>query len=250
MHEELCYLTGREALARFRDRSLSPVELLQAFIERIEKVNPSINALTETYFDKALVKARQSEARYMKGRPRKLDGLPVAVKDEFRLKGTRRTHSSLVFRDQVDRETDVIIDRLLKAGAICHVKTTTPEFCILGSTHSRLWGVTRNPWNLDITPGGSSGGSGAALAAGMATLATGTDIGGSVRIPASQCGIVGYKPPYGRNPEVPVYNLDFYSHSGPMTRSAADAALMQNVMSGPYNRDICLLYTSPSPRDA
>jgi len=243
MHEELCYLTGREALSRFRERSLSPVELLQAFIERIEQVNPPINALTETYFDKAMIKARQSESRYMKGRPRKLDGLPLAVKDEFRVRGTRRTTSSLIYRDRVDQETDVIIDRLLKAGAICHVKTTTPEFCILGSTHSRLWGVTRNPWNLSITPGGSSGGSGAALAAGMATLATGTDIGGSIRIPASQCGIVGYKPPYGRNPEIPVYNLDFYSHSGPMTRSSADAALMQNVISGPYNRDIASLRT-------
>ena len=112
----------------------------------------------------------------------------MAVKDEFRLKGTLRSSGSLVYRDQIDDETDEIIARPLRAGAICHLRTTTPEFCILSSCHSRLWGVTRNPANLDITPGGSSGGSGAVLAAGMTTLSTGTDIGGSIRIPASQCG--------------------------------------------------------------
>lgn len=133
------------------------------------------------------------------------------------------------------------MQRLLDAGAIAHAKTTTPEFCLLGSCHSRLWGITRNPWNLDITPGGSSGGSGAALAAGTTTLATGTDIGGSIRIPAALCGIVGYKAPYGRNPEIPVFNLDFYSHSGAMTRGVADAAAMQNIISGVHNRDIASL---------
>ena len=240
---DLCYLGGHEALNLFRSKRLSPVELMQAVIDQSEQVNPHINALTETYYEQALKKARQSENRYMKGRAKKLDGLSVAVKDEFKVKGTRRTSSSLIYKDRVDNETDEIIDRLFRAGAICHSKTTTPEFCILGSCHSRLHGVTRNPFNLEVTPGGSSGGSGAALAAGMTTLATGTDIGGSIRIPASQCGLVGYKAPYGRNPEIPVFNLDFYSHSGPMTRTVADAALMQNVMSGPYNRDIASLRT-------
>ena len=203
--------------------------------------NPHINAFTECYFDNALAQAKAAEARYQNGTQRPLEGIPLAVKDEFRLQGTKRTSSSLVYQDRVDDETDVIIQRLLDAGAIVHAKTTTPEFCLLGSCHSRLWGVTRNPWNLDITPGGSSGGSGAALAAGTTTIATGTDIGGSIRIPASLCGVVGYKAPYGRNPEIPVFNLDFYSHSGPMARSVADTAIMQNIISGSHNQDIASL---------
>ena len=239
--EELCYLNAEEAIKRFRERSLSPVELMQALIDRCELVEASINAFTETWFDEALQQARAAEARYRSGDARPLEGIPVAIKDELKLAGKRRTSASLVYRDRVDAESDVIVQRLLDAGAIAHAKTTTPEFCLLGSCHSRLWGVTRNPWNLDITPGGSSGGSGAALAAGTTTLATGTDIGGSIRIPSALCGVVGYKAPYGRNPEIPVFNLDFYSHSGAMTRSVADAAAMQNIISGVHNRDIASL---------
>ncbi|MDH3635434.1 MAG: amidase [Gammaproteobacteria bacterium] len=238
---ELCYLTAAEARLRFENRSLSPVELMQALIDRSEWIEPHINAFTETYFDTALEQAKVAEARYQKGTQRPLEGIPLAVKDEFRLAGTRRTSASLVFKDRIDDESEIIIQRLLDAGAIPHAKTTTPEFCLLGSCHSRLWGITHNPWNLDITPGGSSGGSGAALAAGTTTIATGTDIGGSIRIPAALCGVVGYKAPYGRNPEIPVFNLDFYSHSGPMARSLDDIAAMQNLISGIHNRDIASL---------
>jgi len=237
----LCYLTAAEARLRFESHSLSPIELMQALIDRSERVEPHINAFTETYFDAALEQAKAAEARYRKGTQRPLEGIPLAVKDELRLAGTRRTSASLVFKDRIDDESDIIIQRLLDAGAIPHAKTTTPEFCLLGSCHSRLWGITHNPWNLDIAPGGSSGGSGAALAAGTATIATGTDIGGSIRIPAALCGVVGYKAPYGRNPEIPVFNLDFYSHSGPMARSVSDIAVMQNLISGIHNRDIASL---------
>jgi Asp-tRNA(Asn)/Glu-tRNA(Gln) amidotransferase A subunit family amidase len=239
--EDLCYLTATQAIEQFSRRGLSPVELMQALIERSAAVEARVNAFTETWFDEALEQAKQAEARYRKGTQRTLEGVPLAVKDEFRLAGKRRTSASLVYRDRVDDETDVVIQRLLDAGAIVHAKTTTPEFCLLGSCHSRLWGMTCNPWNLDITPGGSSGGSGAALAAGTATIATGTDIGGSIRIPSALCGVVGYKPPYGRNPEIPVFNLDFYSHSGPMARSVGDAAIMQNIVCGIHNRDIASL---------
>lgn len=239
--EELVYLSAAEAIDLFVNGSLSPVDLMQAIIDRSELVEPHINAFTERYFDKALGEAKEAEKRYQKGTQRPLEGIPLAVKDEFRLKGTRRTSSSLVYKDRIDDQTDVIIQRLLDAGAIAHAKTTTPEFCLLGSCHSRLWGVTRNPSNLDVTTGGSSGGSGAALAAGTTTIATGTDIGGSIRIPSALCGVVGYKAPYGRNPEIPVFNLDFYSHSGPMARSVADIAMMQNIISGPDNRDIASL---------
>ncbi len=239
--KELCYLSGTEALSQFGQGHLSPVELMEALVSRSEVLQPLINAFTDSFFDQAMDQARLAEKRYRKGSARKLEGLPVAVKDELRLKGTRRTSCSMVHRNRVDDESDVIIDRLLRAGAIVIAKTAAPEFCLLGSCHSELFGVTRNPWDLTLTPGGSSGGTGAALAAGMTTLGTGTDIGGSIRIPAAQCGIVGYKPPYGRNPEVPVFNLDFYSHSGPMTRSVSDVALMQNVISGPHNQDIATL---------
>ena len=238
---ELCYLTAEQAIRRFNERSLSPVDLMQALIKRCEAVEPVINAFTETYFDEALEQARTAETRYQQGTQRPLEGIPLAVKDEFKLEGKRRTSASLVYRDRIDDTSDVIIQRLLDAGAIPHAKTTTPEFCLLGSCHSRLWGITHNPWNLDITPGGSSGGSGAALAAGTTTIATGTDIGGSIRIPAALCGIVGYKAPYGRNPEIPVFNLDSYSHSGPMARCVNDIASMQNLISGIHNQDIASL---------
>jgi Asp-tRNA(Asn)/Glu-tRNA(Gln) amidotransferase A subunit family amidase len=125
------------------------------------------------------------------------------------------------------------------------VKTTTPEFCLLGSTWSRLHGVTTNPWNNAVTCGGSSGGSGVALASGIAPIATGTDIGGSIRIPASACGVFGYKAPYGRNPEVPVFNLDYYSHSGPMARSVADIITLQELTTGQDSSDIASLPKPP-----
>lgn len=241
---ELCYLSAGEAITRFADHSLSPVELMQALITRSAQVEPHINAFTETYFEDALEQAKAAEARYQQGTQRPLEGIPLAVKDELRLAGRRRTSASLVYKDRVDDKSEVIVQRLLDAGAIPHAKTTTPEFCLLGSCHSRLWGITHNPWNLDIAPGGSSGGSGAALAAGTTTIATGTDIGGSIRIPAALCGVVGYKAPYGRNPEIPIFNLDFYSHSGPMARSVSDIAAMQNLISGVHNQDIASLRES------
>jgi Asp-tRNA(Asn)/Glu-tRNA(Gln) amidotransferase A subunit family amidase len=139
--------------------------------------------------------------------------------------------------DRIDDHTDPAVERLLRAGANFFARATCPEFCWLFACHSRMWGVTRNPWRLDITPGGSSGGSGAALAAGATTIATGSDSTGSIRQPAAQCGVVGYKSPYGRNPLDQHSSFDPYVNVGPMTRTVADAALMQNVMSGPYPLD-------------
>ena len=122
-----------------------------------------------------------------------------------------------------------------------HARTETPEFSCSSVTHTKLWGVTRNPWNLKFTPGGSSGGSAASLASGTTPIATGSDIGGSIRIPASCSGVVGYKPPYGRNPDDPPFNLDPYCHTGPLARTVADAVLLQNVMCGPSSTDIASL---------
>jgi amidase len=165
--------------------------------------------------------------------------VPLAIKDFHSVKGEITTFGSRMYRDYRPDRTAPTVQRLLDAGAIMHCRTTTPEFAHTGVTASPLWGITRNPWNLEYTPGGSSGGAGAALAAGMTTLADGTDGGGSIRIPASINGIVGYKPPFGRNPLDLDHPLETILHYGPMTRGVADAALMQNLMSGPHLDDIC-----------
>ena len=241
MNIELCYLSAVEAIERFKARTLSPVELLEALIQRAEQVEPKINAFSFEYFDEALAAARQAEQRYRQENTRPLEGIPVAIKDESYIKGQKTTNGSLLLQDYVAETTSITVERLLEAGAIVHARTTTPEFSISAITVSRLWGATRNPWNLDMTCGGSSGGSGAALAAGATTLANGSDIAGSIRIPASLCGVVGYKAPYGRNPEDSPFNLDAYNHPGPLARSVADCILMQNVMAGPHPRDMASL---------
>jgi Asp-tRNA(Asn)/Glu-tRNA(Gln) amidotransferase A subunit family amidase len=240
---DTCYLSATEALKLFKRRKLSPVELMKAIIKRTEKVEPVINAFTETFFDEALAQAKKSEARYMKkgGRTRALEGIPLAIKDEVPVKGKRCTSGSLILKDDIAEYTAVFAQRLFNAGAICHARTTTPEFCCAAVTTSRLWGTTRNPWNPNFTPGGSSGGSAASLAAGTSTLATGSDIAGSIRIPASCSGVVGFKPPYGRVPELAGFNLDYYCHEGPLARTIADTALMENVIAGPHPSDIATI---------
>lgn len=235
----LCYLPATEALARFRDGSLSPVELMAAVIARAEAVEPVINAFSFRHFQQAMDQARAAEARYRRrgSDPGPLEGLPLAVKDSSEIAGMPNSSGSILFKDHVAQSTSFVNQRLLNAGAIVHARTTTPEFSCAVTCHSRLWGVSRNPWNPRYTPGGSSGGSGASLAAGSTTLATGSDIGGSIRVPASCCGVVGYKPPYGRNPQEPPFNLDHFCHVGPMARTVADTLLLQNLMSGPHPGD-------------
>ena len=239
---ELCYLPAHEAVARFKSKALSPVELMQAVIDRARAVEPTVNAFTYTYFDEAMEAAKAAEAKYAAGEETgPLEGLPIGIKDESYIAGKPTSNGSLTMKDYVPKRTSTINQRILSAGGIVHARTATPEFSCAGYTWSRLWGVTRNPWNPDFTPGGSSGGSAASLAAGTSAIATGSDIGGSIRIPASACGLVGFKPPYGRNPDDPPFNLDFYCHTGPLARTVRDAVLLQNVMSGPDPRDISTL---------
>jgi Asp-tRNA(Asn)/Glu-tRNA(Gln) amidotransferase A subunit family amidase len=245
--EQLCYLSAVEARAMFETGKLSPVELMRAIIARSERVEPAINAFTDTFFEAALVQAEQAETRFARARRgkgtrlRPLEGLPLAIKDEMPVEGQRCTDGSLVYRDRVATETAITAQRLLGAGAIQHARTTTPEFCCATITSSRLFGVTHNPWNRRYTPGGSSGGSAASLAAGTSMLTTGSDIAGSIRVPASCCGIVGFKPPYGRVPQAPPFNLDFYCHEGPLARTVSDTALIQNAIAGPHPKDITSL---------
>ena len=240
---DLCYMTATEAISKFKAKELSPVELMAAVIARCEEVNPKVNALTYTFFERALDQAKKAEARYMKtdGRARALEGIPTAIKDFHSVKGEITTLGSKIYAATRSDNTAPTIERLFRAGAIMHCRTTTPEFAHSGTTQSPLWGITRNPWNLDYSSGGSSGGAGAAVAAGMTTVADGTDGGGSIRIPSSACGIFGYKPPFGRNPLDREHPYESILHYGPMARSVADGALMQNVMSGPHEVDICSL---------
>jgi amidase len=240
LSDDPAYLSAAAALAAFKARKLSPVEVLKAQVARAERFNPKLIALGDTYFDEALAAAHMAEDRYARsdGRPRPLEGIAVAIKDEMQIAGKRATQGSLTLVDNVAKETDVAVERLIDAGAIIHARTVTPEFCLIGVTHSRLWGVSRNPYDLDCNPGGSSGGSASALAAGFTTLALGSDIGGSIRIPSSACGTVGYLPPHGRVPDAPPYNLDWSSRTGPMARAVGDCALMLNVISGFSPRDL------------
>lgn len=200
-------------------------------------MNSSINSFSDRYFESALSAARASEKRWARAEAGPLDGIAIAVKDAQRLAGTRTTFGSPIYKDNMETVTDPMIERLVRAGGIIHARTTTSELCVSGICRSPMWGVTYNPWNLSYGPGGSSGGSGAALAAGITTLATGTDMGGSIRVPASSCGIVGYKPPHGRNPDGHPWNLDAVNHCGPMARTVGDIGLVQNVVSGAHPMD-------------
>jgi amidase len=240
---ELHYLSATEALRMFRARELSPVELAEAVIDRVEAVEPVVNALCHRFFERAIDQARAAEARYM-GRgepPRPLEGIPTVIKEEEAVAGEPWTQGSLIYRDLVATESTCFAQRVLDSGAIVHARSTAPEFSCAAFTHSRIWGVTRNPWNPEFAVGGSSGGSGAALASGTTMLATGSDIAGSIRIPASFTGIVGFKPPYGRVAQAPPYNLDTYCHCGPMARTVADCLLFENVLAGPHPDDVVSL---------
>jgi amidase len=227
----------------FRARKLSPVELMEAVIARAEVVEPTVNALCHRFFDQAIDQARKAEARYMgkSETPRPLEGIPTAFKEEEPIAGQPWTQGSLIYKDLVAEESSCFAQRVLDSGVIVHARSAAPEFSCAGFTHSRLWGITRNPWNPEYAVGGSSGGSGAALASGTATLATGSDIAGSIRIPASFNGVVGFKPPYGRVPQMPPYNLDTYCHCGPMARTVADCLLFENAMAGPHEGDVVSL---------
>ncbi len=239
---DLHYISATEAIDKFKNKSLSPVELIKAIIKRAEEINPKINAHNFTFYEKAIEKAVIAEKKYFSNSDiLPLEGIPVAIKDEEDIKGQPNTNGSLVLKNHIASKTMVDVERIIESGAVIHCRTTTPEFSLTSFTHSKIWGVTKNPWGLYYSPGGSSGGSGASLAAGCSTLATGSDIGGSIRIPASACGLVGFKPPHGRNPQEAPFNHDQYCVVGPMARTVKDCALMQNVMSGPHPKDITSL---------
>lgn len=215
------------------------MELTDAVLDRIERVNPRINAFSTVADDLARQAAKIAESAVMHGEPLgPLHGVPVSVKDLVFTRGIATAAGSRIFQDFVPEEDAVAVERLKGAGAVILGKTNTPEFGHKAVTDNPLFGITRNPWRLDRTAGGSSGGAGAAVAAGLGPLALGTDGGGSIRIPASFTGIYGLKPSFGRVPEGRGFaGWETLSVLGPMTRTVRDAALMLDVLAGPDDRD-------------
>ena len=233
---------------RIRTKEVSPVSVVEAVLQRIEALQPTVNAFITVTADEAREAARRAEAAVMAGdRLGQLHGVPFSVKDLLFTRGSRTTMGSRIFADQVPAEDAVPVRRLREAGAILVGKTTTPEFGHKPFTDSPLFGATRNPWDLSRTAGGSSGGAAAAVATGQGPLALGTDGGGSVRLPASCCGIVGLKPTLGRVPHV--HQADLFSSTsyiGPMARTVAETASCFDAIVGFDPRDP---YSRPEPVD-
>src|SRR5437773_8048384 len=217
-----------------RSREVSPVAVLDACLERLERFNPTLNAVV-TVNERARDDARELERRLTKGEtPGLLCGLPVGIKDVTAVKGLRTTFGSPLYRDFVPGEDALVVQRLRAAGAVILGKTNTPEFAAGGNTFNEVFGRTRNPWNPALSAGGSTGGGCAALATGMIALGEGTDLGGSLRIPASFCGVVGLRPSVGLVPTYPSdWPWDTLQVTGPVARTATDAALMLQAVCGP-----------------
>ena len=246
---QLAEFTATELLRAYRNGTASPVEATQAVLARIERLNPQLNAFCLVDAEAALQQARASEARWQRGAPiGPLDGVPTSIKDLILTRGWPTLRGSRTVDPRQPWEIDApATARLREAGAVLLGKTTTPEFGCKGETNSPLTGITRNPWDLSRTPGGSSGGTAAAVAAGLGPLSVGTDGAGSVRIPAAFCGNFGLKPSFGRVPAWPLSPFGSVAHLGPHTMSVADAALMLNVLSQPDARDWTSL--PPDARD-
>jgi len=238
--DDLLSLTLSEASKRLRAKQTTSVELTQALLDRIKTYNPKLNAYITVMHEQALAQAAQMDAETRANRFRSpLHGIPIALKDNIDTAGTRTTAASEVFDDRVPNEDAEVVRRLKEAGAVIIGKTNLHEFAAGGSSASTYFGPVRNPWALDRIPAGSSGGSAAAVIADMAFGALGTDTGGSVRMPAAYCSIVGLKPTYGlvsiRGIIPLTYSLD---HCGPMTKTVEDAAIMLNHMAGYDSHDV------------
>lgn len=235
MFSDIVYLSAHEVLDRYRDGSLSPADYIAQLQRHVALVQPRVNATTGEQLPLADAIA-ESTRRWADGTERPLEGLPVIVKEAQGIEGHTVTLGSPLI-NEVAETTHPMVERIIEAGGIPFLRSTTPEYCIAAYTRTQMWGTSRNPWNAEYAVGGSSGGSGAALAGGYAPLATGSDIGGSTRIPASMNGVVGYKPPFGRVPTVPGNYMDDFCTDGPMARTVLDVALMQNVIAGQHPMD-------------
>ncbi|MBW1700672.1 MAG: amidase [Deltaproteobacteria bacterium] len=234
------YKSAQELVQLVRSKELSPVELMGETLKRLEAVNPTLNAFVAIRAEQAMEEAKDMAERIASGDdPGPLAGIPIGVKDLEEVKGMVTSFGSIPYRDNLALQDSVQVDRLKAAGAIVVGKTNTPEFAFTGFTKNRLYGVTRNPWNKERTPGGSSGGSAAAVASGMVPLATGSDAGGSIRIPACYSGCFGLKPSNGRIPLAPMHLLYMSGvwTLGPLSRTVRDAALYLDCAAGYHPAD-------------
>ncbi len=238
MNADIVWRDAIDLAQRIRTRELSAVEVTRAHIAQIDRVNPGINAFVTTTFETALKDAAEVDARLGRGEdPGPLAGLPVGHKDLAVTRGVRTTFGSPIFRDFVPTVDALIVERLKAAGAVSLGKTNTPEFGAGSQTFNTVFGATRNPWDVSRTPGGSSGGAAAALASAMVPIADGSDLGGSLRNPASFCNVVGLRPSPGRVPNWPALNAWFaLGVVGPMARTVSDVALMLSAIAGPDPR--------------
>ena len=238
-HTEICYASATKQAAWIQTKKISPVEVMQAHLERIQSLNPSLNAVV-TLADGAMERSRRAEMALMKGENwGPLHGVPFTAKDCFDTAGTRTTRGSKLFENRVPSQDATAVLRLRQAGAILLGKTNLPEFALWDETSNKVFGQTNNPWNPEKTPGGSSGGEAAAIAAGFSPLGIGTDLGGSNRLPAHYCGIVGFKPTHGRIPLSGQWPelMTRYFHVGTLSRTVEDTALALSILLGPDGKD-------------
>ncbi len=240
---------AHELALQLRNKEISPVELTEHYLRRIEALNGQLNAYLTVAGDEAMASARTAESDLMAGEVKgALHGVPISVKDLEMTSGIRSTLGSLIYKDHVPSHDSGVVERVKASGAIILGKTNTPEFGMRGTTENLLGDPCRNPWNTARTSGGSSGGAGAAVAAGLCPLATATDAGGSIRIPSSFCGTYGIKPNLGRVPRFgglgrPSPNL--VAQSGPMTTNVRDAAILLQALAGPDDRDANMIRETP-----
>ena len=222
-----------------KSKILSPVELTDAVLQRIEKLNPKVNAYCTLSAESARKQAIKAEAAIAKGeKSGLLHGVPVSIKDLIPTKDIRTTFGSKIYQSYIPQQDAIVVERLKAAGAIIVGKTNTSEFGWMTITDNSLFGATHNPWNLELTTGGSSGGAAASVALYMGSLAIGSDGGGSIRVPSSFCGVFGFKPSFGRVPQYPAFpEWETLSHIGPITRTVQDAALAMQVIAGRDDRD-------------
>lgn len=246
--QDLALLSATELIQAYERKETSPMEVTRAVLDRVTARDPVVNAFRVVDADGALAAARAAEARLAKGEPcGLLDGVPVSVKDILLTRGQPTLRGSrTIDPDQKWQEDAPSVARLRAHGAVIVGKTTTPELGWKGVTDSPLTGITRNPWDPALTAGGSSGGSAAAVAAGMAPLSLGTDGGGSIRIPAAFCGVFGFKATYGRVPHYPASPFGTLAHVGPLTWTVEDAALLLDVICEPDSRDWSALPPPPA----
>src|SRR5215467_11664677 len=239
-HDDICFVSAADLKYLYRARKVSPLEVMQAVLARIDTVNPAVNAFVTVAREAALTAARR--ATRMLGRKSTtlgpLHGVPVSIKDLYATKGIRTTWGSLIYKDHVPDEDDLVVQRLKAAGAIVIGKTNSPEFGAGGNTFNAVFGATRNPWNPALSCGGSSGGAAVGVATGMGPLAQGSDLGGSLRVPASFCGVVGFRTTPGLVPSHPrALVWDTLGVAGPIARTVGDIALMLAAMAGPDDRN-------------